>query len=70
MGTRGAVSCGARGLSPGRMDGEVHDPEADALGPSCFCLLWGVEGKADRRRGVPFMASFDMPLRLLILAFA
>ena len=48
------------------MDGEVHDPDADALCLCGFFLLCGVVGKAERRRGVSFMASFEKQLQLQI----
>lgn len=59
MGINGAFSSVLTDFNAGMMDGEVHDPEVEAC-PSCFGLLWGVEGKAERRRGVPFMASFEI----------
>ena len=52
------------------MDGEVHDPDVDALSLSGFFLLCGVEGKPDRRRGVWFMGSFKKHLKLEIMVFA
>lgn len=68
MGINGALPAVLTDFNAGMIDGEVHEPEAGAC-PSCFCLLWGVEGKAERRRGVLFMASFEMDLKLQMTVF-
>jgi hypothetical protein len=48
-GTPGAVGKGDRGLG-------ASSPPRTPLARGVLCVLWGVEGKDDRRRGVALMA--------------